>query len=243
MQVLVAIPVFNEARYVARVVSDVRAQGQDVLVVDDGSTDDTPRILRGIGNIDVIRHPENRGYGQSLIDAFAYAAGRGYDWIITIDCDDQHEPERIPEFVNRAALDNVDIISGSRYMTEMPGSTDAPADRRTINRTITRLLNDRLGLALTDAFCGFKAYRAAKVAALPLTVPGYAFPMQFWVQAVRHCLNICELPVPLIYNDPTRHFGGILDDPDSRLNHYLEVFETEMARPSPCKGPRVRCGA
>lgn len=243
MRVLAAIPVFNEARYVAKVVADVLAQNQDVLVVDDGSTDDTPRILRDIGNIDVIRHPENRGYGQSLIDAFGYAANRGYDWIITIDCDDQHEPERIPEFIARARCDNSDIISGSRYMAIMPGSTEAPVDRRSINMHITRLLNERLGLSLTDAFCGFKAYRAEKVAALPLTVPGYAFPMQFWVQAVRHCLRICELPVPLIYNDPTRHFGGILDDPDSRLSHYLEVFESEMAKPSPCKIDRVRCGA
>lgn len=243
MRVLVAIPVFNEARYVARVVADVLAQRQDVLVIDDGSTDATPQILRDIGEIDVLRHPENRGYGQSMIDAFTYSADHGYDWVITIDCDDQHEPERIPEFIERARRDDIDIISGSRYMAELPGSTDAPADRRSINMHITHLLNARLGLQLTDSFCGFKAYRVARVAALPLTVPGYAFPMQFWVQAVRHCLRICEIPVPLIYNDPTRHFGGLLDDPDSRLRHYLDVFEAELAAPHTCAGHRLGCEA
>ncbi len=246
MRVLVAIPVFNEARYVARVVADVMRQGQDVLVIDDGSTDTTPQILRDMDGISLIRHPENRGYGQSLIDAFAHAARCGYDWIITIDCDDQHEPERIPLFIDRARQDDADIISGSRYLTELSDSTDAPEDRRRINMHITKLLNETLGLSLTDAFCGFKAYRVSKTAELPLTVPGYAFPMQFWVQAVRHCLRICELPVPLIYLDPTRHFGGLLDDPEARLSHYLEVFHAELTQPgedSPCDTSRSRCGS
>ena len=65
---------------------------------------------------------------------------------------------------------------------------------------------------------------------LNLTVSGYAFPMQFWPQAAAAGLRIREIPVRLIYNDPNRHFGGQLDDPENRLNHYLSVFEDEMAR-------------
>lgn len=229
MRVLVAVPVFNEEPYVAGVVREVRRYCDDVLVIDDGSTDGTASILNGIDGISVIRHPENRGYGQSLIDAFAYAHRHGYDWVITIDCDEQHEPRQIPEFIARAAQDDADIISGSRYLTTLPGNTDAPSDRREINKTITAIINDRLGLQLTDTFCGFKAYRVNAMARMNLTVVGYAFPMQFWVQAVMTCARICELAVPLIYIDPTRHFGGILDDPQSRLAHYLEVFENEMA--------------
>lgn len=230
MRVLVAVPVFNEARHVARVLSQVQEQARDVLVVDDGSTDQTPQILAGLKGIHIIRHPENRGYGQSLIDAFAHAQRRAYDWIITLDCDDQHEPQRIPEFVRRAAVDDVDVVSGSRYLTALKGNTSAPADRRRINQKITRMLNEALGLKLTDAFCGFKAYRVKAMSRLSLTVPGYAFPMQFWVQVVHHRLRVQELAVPLIYLDPTRHFGGTLDDPDSRLQHYLDVFHHEMVR-------------
>ena len=89
-------------------------------------------------------------------------------------------------------------------------------------------LNRRLGLNITDAFCGFKAYRVAALRDLHITVPGYAMPMQFWVQAARAGLRVRELPVRLIYNDPTRHFGGLLDDPAIRLQHYLEVLETEL---------------
>lgn len=243
MRTLAAIPVFNEERYVARVVADVQRQLRDVLVIDDGSTDATPQILRDIGNIHRITHPENRGYGQSLIDAFAFARRHAFDWIITLDCDDQHEPDRIPGFIARAAQDDADIISGSRYLQDFSDSTAAPEDRRRINMRITAFLNESLGLSLTDAFCGFKAYRVSKVAALPLTVPGYAFPMQFWVQAVRHCHRIVELPVPLIYNDPTRHFGGLLDDPDSRLSHYFEVFQAEYDKPSSCNPKPRHCGS
>ena len=242
MKTLVAIPVFNEAKYLPDVLKQVRRRADHVLVVDDGSTDATQDILARQSGIHVIRHPENRGYGQSLIDAFAFASAEGFDWVITIDCDEQHEPERIPDFLVRIEQDDADIISGSRYLMTMPGSTDAPDDRRRINQTITRLLNDRLGLTLTDSFCGFKAHRVSAMDRLCLTVPGYAFPLQFWVQAWRAGLRISEMAVALIYNDPTRHFGGRLDDPESRLTHYLEVFEREMARTrKSCGWDAVKC--
>src|SRR6185503_15207738 len=111
----------------------------------------------------------------------------------------------------RAARDDMDIVSGSRYLTEMPENTVPPQDRRFINYQITKMLNEELGLSLTDSFCGFKAYRVSAMARLPLTETGYAFPLQFWVQAVRQGLRICELAVPLIYVDPKRAFGGSLD--------------------------------
>ena len=229
MNALIALPVFNEEKFVGDVLSRVRSLTANVLVVDDGSTDATPRILADTPGIEVIRHARNQGYGQSLIDAFDYGHRHGYDWIVTMDCDDQHEPARIPAFLERAARGDVDIVSGSRYLEGFPGNTAAPQDRRRINRHITQLLNETLDLSLTDAFCGFKAMRLSAAARMSLSVTGYAFPLQFWVQARALGLGVCELPVHLIYNDPNRHFGGDLDDPEARLRHYLQVFETELA--------------
>ncbi len=228
MKFLVALPVFNEDRYVRGVLGQILQLDHDVLVVDDGSTDETPTILREFPQVRVVRHPENRGYGQSLIDAFRYAQVHGYDWIITIDCDEQHEPRLIPDFVEQAEQDDADVISGSRYLRPLPGNTPAPGDRRRINEQITALMRERLGLPLTDSFCGFKAYRVSAISRLRLTIPGYAFPMQFWAQAWHHGLRVRELAVPLVYVDPNRHFGGLLDDPDARMQHYLSVFEDEM---------------
>jgi dolichol-phosphate mannosyltransferase len=110
------------------------------------------------------------------------------------------------------------------------GADSPPPDRRSINMRITEEINRRLRLGLTDSFCGFKAYRVSRIAEMPLTEDGYAFPMQFWVQAVALGLRVEEIPVKLIYNDPNRSFGGPLNDPTTRLRHYCSVFEHEITR-------------
>jgi len=227
---LVAVPVFNEGKYVSQVLSRVHAYCADVLVIDDGSTDDTANILSDLGHRRLIQHPRNLGYGRSLADAFDYAAQQRFDWLITIDCDEQHEPAFIPQFMDLARTTDVDLISGSRYLDTFKDNNTPPADRRVINARITTMLNERLGLSITDSFCGFKAYRVSALARMVITEPGYAMPLQFWVQAAGLDFRIAELPVPLIYNDPNRHFGGDLDDPAVRFDHYLAVFESELTR-------------
>ncbi|MEO1009002.1 MAG: glycosyltransferase family 2 protein [Planctomycetota bacterium] len=229
MRTLLAIPVYNEEKYLRRVLSRVLERVPDVLVIDDGSQDATPTMLAE-HPVEVIRHAHNRGYGNSLLDAFRWAAVDGFDWVITMDCDEQHEPAAIPDFLRAIERDDLDVISGSRYLDAHPENDAPPADRRAINLTITEELNRRLGLSLTDAFCGFKAYRVSALQRLTLDVSGYAFPMQFWVQAVAAGLRIGEVPVRLIYNDATRSFGGPLDDRDHRLAHYREVLHAELER-------------
>ncbi len=228
MRYLVAIPIFNEAASLMTVIRLVQRYAPDILVIDDGSTDETPRLLQSERGIYQIRHVDNRGYGQSLIDAFSFAVERGYDWLITMDCDEQHDPQRIPAFVQAAARDDADIISGSRYLSPMADDSLPPLDRRVINQKITDLLNELLGLGITDAFCGFKAYRVSALRQFDITVPGYGMPLQLWVQAARQGLRIREIPVRLIYKDPNRHFGGSLDDPDARLLYYYDVLVHEL---------------
>ena len=89
---------------------------------------------------------------------------------------------------------------------------------------MTRFLNQNLGLNLTDTFCGFKAYRTHAIENLNITELGYAMPLQLWVQAVQLGLRISEFPVPLIYLDEERSFGGSLDDSERRLQYYYEVM-------------------
>ena len=228
-RILVAIPIYNESAYIDTVLSEVAQYASHVLVIDDGSTDATPAHLAR-HRVEVIRHAENRGYGRSMQDMFRWATIDRFDWLITMDCDEQHEPSAIPTFIDRINHDEADIISGSRYMQSCPLDDAPPEDRRRINQLLTREINDRLRLQLTDSFCGFKAYRVAALKNLALDVDGYEFPMQFWVQAVAHRLRIEELPVRLIYNDPTRSFGGPLDDQDNRLMIYRETFELECER-------------
>jgi glycosyltransferase involved in cell wall biosynthesis len=224
-RILTALPVYNEANHVAGAIAGALSYCRDVLVVDDGSIDGTSALLAARDDVRLIRHATNQGYGVALRSAFDFAVQSGYDVLVTIDCDGQHQPQLIPTFVERCCRGDVDIVSGSRYLRRFPGDSDPPEERRRINRLITEELNRRLGLSLTDTFCGFKAYRVPVLPRLKLTEPGYAMPLELWVQASRLGLRIVELPVPLIYLDAKRSFGGSLDDAETRLAVYREVLE------------------
>ena len=229
-RILLAIPVFNEVEHLDAVLDEVAHYIDDIVVIDDGSTDGSKVLLARRENICVISHPHNRGYGQTVIDAFHFACGSGYDWVITMDCDLQHEPAKIPDFIAAIEQDDADIISGSRYLAESNCNGCPPPERRKINEQVTEMINQRLGLALTDAFCGFKAHRVKAMVALNLQEAGYAVPLELWTQAAARKLRVREIPINLIYNDPNRHFGGELDDPKTRLAHYRSVFERTLQR-------------
>lgn len=236
---LIVVPVYNEAPSIEKVLTQTlaAAPGVDVLVVDDGSTDESPEILArfaGEARVRVLRHPVNMGYGAALMDGFEYARRHGYQRVVTIDCDEQHDPRLIPGFLELAS--EWDVVSGSRYMSEdVPKVGTVPQDRRRINRIVTQRINELTGYRLTDAFCGFKAYRVEALARLRLSEPGYAFPLQFWIQAARAGLTVIERPVPLIYVPSfERRFGGQLDDAEKRLAYYMEVIETEVTKCSTC---------
>src|SRR5207302_1104799 len=149
MRTLTAIPVYNEAKHVRQVLAEVRRYSRDILVINDGSTDGTAELLAAEPDILRVDHPKNRGYGAALISAFRFALDRDYDVLVTMDCDGQHEPARIPVLLE--AIHDCDIVSGSRYLRDFRQNTVAPQDRRWINQVITQELNERFGLALTDA--------------------------------------------------------------------------------------------
>ncbi len=242
-RILTALPVYNEVNHVTDVLNEVVRNAGDVLVVDDGSTDGTHELLSERHDVTVVRHEQNQGYGAALHTAFKYAIEHQYDVLVTIDCDGQHEPQRIGQLA--AACADADIVSGSRYLDLDDEARQAPADRRRINIQITEELNCSLGFKLTDAFCGFKAYRVEALKKLKLTETGYAMPLELWVQAACHGLKVTELSVPLIYLEEKRSFGGALDDAAKRLTYYHAVIDRAMRA---CREggraslPAFRCG-
>jgi dolichol-phosphate mannosyltransferase len=238
MRVLTAIPVYNEVRHVEGVLHEVRRYCPDVLVVNDGSTDGTDEVLARHPDVRVISHARNRGYGAALISAFAYAQALPIDVLVTMDCDGQHEPARIPVLLE--ALHDCDIVSGSRYLRDFRQDTSAPEDRRHINAQITEELSRRFGLNLTDAFCGFKAYLRDALGKLHITETGWGMPLQLWVQAARAGLRVKEVGVPRLYLDPNRAFGGVLNDASERLAYYRGVIDAAAAE---CRTPCGFAGA
>jgi dolichol-phosphate mannosyltransferase len=223
MRWLTAIPVYNEVNHVRGVLREVRRTSPDILVVNDGSTDATGELLAGEPGLHVITHAENRGYGAALVSAFRYAVEQRYEVLVTMDCDGQHEPARIPVLLE--AIHDADIVSGSRYLRDFRQNTPVPEERLRINRQITQEINERYGFNITDSFCGFKAYRTEAMAKLDITEPGYGMPLQLWVQAARLGLRVKEVGVPRVYLDMKRAFGGALDDADQRLTYYRKVLD------------------
>lgn len=227
---LTVLPVYNEEDTVNEVLDLVVTYAEDILVVDDGSTDGTSELLAKRDDIQTLVHDPNKGYGAALISGFRYAAEHGYKFVVTIDCDGQHEPQRIQDFVSRIEKSGADIVSGSRYLEEFDEDTSAPAERRKINQVITETIDQSMGIKLTDAFCGFKAYRVDALEKLKLTEPGYAMPLELWVQAACFKLKVVEVAVPRIYLDENRSFGEELDNADTRLAYYHEVINAALKR-------------
>lgn len=238
---LTALPVYNEARFIDEVLDEVVKYSDDVLVVDDGSTDGSAEVLAKRKDVIVVHHETNQGYGAALLTAFKYAIDNHYDVLVTIDCDGQHEPQLIRSFVQEYARTGADIISGSRYLQTFNENTEAPSQRKEINRRITATLNERLDFEITDAFCGFKAYKVSSLEKLHITETGYAMPLELWVQAACAKLQIVEVAVPLIYLDENRSFGGKLDDPQTRISYYNSILKQSFERlPQKCSKLRAQ---
>jgi dolichol-phosphate mannosyltransferase len=227
MRTLIAIPVYNEEEHLERVLAEMVRYSPEILAVNDGSTDSSAAILDAHPFVEVHHHDTNEGYGQSLIDAFAIALHRRFDWIVTLDADEQHDPAAIDLFLEEARRCDCDVVSGSRYLPESLRRSPVPEERRAINVLVTEILARVTPYRLTDAFCGFKAYRVAALARLHLTEQGYAMPLQFWIQAARAGLRVREVPITLAYVDPSRKFRGGLDDPLVRFRHYLAILDRE----------------
>ncbi|MBI3600521.1 MAG: glycosyltransferase family 2 protein [Nitrospinae bacterium] len=241
---LIIIPVYNENQYIEKVLKKVRENSDsDILVINDGSTDNSLKIIRslrvkefrgyGVNSstpqlLNLLTHSENQGYGKSLIDGFDFAISQGYEYTVTMDCDEQHEPHLISKFLEE--IKGFDVVSGSRYLKDFPSNNPPPQDRKYINEQITKIINRVTGYNLTDSFCGFKVYRVDSLKKLKLTEWGYGMPLQFWIQAWRNNLNVKEYPIERIYKNMDRSFGKEMDDPEKRLAYYKKIIEIEVAR-------------
>ena len=226
---LIAIPVYNEKQHIRPLIQQVLKYHENILIINDGSTDGTEKILSEFTSIRTFTHKQNEGYGQSILDAFEFAKEINISWIITMDCDFQHQPKTLPQFFKQISIQKADIISGSRYLNNK-NIQKVPKERLRINRNITSILNSLLRINITDAFCGFKAYRVKSLKKLRLTEKGYGLPLQLWIQARQNNLKISEINVPLIYHDSRRDFAGPLELPAFRMQYYKNVIFNELKK-------------
>lgn len=227
---LILIPVYNEQDVIEKVFLEtnlISNSWADLLFVNDGSTDNSKTILNQIKNDypnTLIHHKEkNSGYGSSMIYGFEYSIEKEYEYLITMDCDEQHQPKDLIRF--RDSNSEIDVMSGSRYKEESRSiGIKPPVDRVEINQRITSILNKKYSWKLTDSFCGFKRYKVNALKKNNFTENGYSFPLEFWSYAKYNHLSIEELAVDKIYITDDRSFGEDLDKKRKRFKYYLETF-------------------
>lgn len=199
--VLVAIPAYNEERFIGSVVVQVRLHGYSVLVVDDGSTDRTAAVAAAAGAV-VERHERNLGKTEAINTAFQSARSRGATALVVMDGDSQHSAAEISGLLALIYADQADIVIGSRFLTTSGGRI--PSIRSMGQRGMTLATNLASGTSVTDSQSGFRAFSRRAIEALLFSARGFNVEGEMQFQARDHGLRVVELPITARYDDPPK---------------------------------------
>jgi glycosyltransferase involved in cell wall biosynthesis len=201
------IPAYHEAHHVAEVARRTRAQLEHVLVVDDGSNDETADQAR-VGGAEVIVHSQNRGKGETIRTGLRYWFERGMDYIVLLDADGQHLPEEISHFVDAAGQKpDVKIFIGSR----MNDTTSMPFVRRMVNRYMSRKISRACGQNIPDTQCGFRMLHRDLVPDLLSGADRFDYETEMLLIASRKGYRIDAVPITTVYSDEVSSINPMRD--------------------------------
>jgi glycosyltransferase involved in cell wall biosynthesis len=197
-KVLVVVPAWNEQASIAKVISELKTRGFDVLVVDDGSTDKTSFIARQNGAI-TIRLPFNLGVGGALRCGFKYAVQHGYQAVVQCDADGQHPVDHIELLISTATQGNFHMVIGSRFLND-EGRMDLSLIRRLAMRILSRSASRACKALITDATSGFRVITVPLLDELAEKLPAYYLgdTYEALVSAGRAGYRVREIPAPLM---------------------------------------------
>jgi len=218
VRTVAVLPAYNEADTVGPVIEGTREYVDEVVVVDDGSTDGTAAIAREHGAT-VVEHVFNTGVGGAVRTGYQYAIRNDYDYVLQIDADGQHDPEAIPRLLDRAAEN--DMVIASRYRN---GSfEDYSAVRRVGIRFFTRVVNVLGGVDVTDVTSGFRVYRVDALAKI-LHRSDAHWAVEQTLEAARRDQDIVEVSVEM----PTRETGASQFTLDTFVLYPLRMMDVVL---------------
>ncbi|MGH9172820.1 MAG: glycosyltransferase family 2 protein [Vicinamibacterales bacterium] len=201
---MAVMPAYNAARTLRQTVADIPPESVDeILLVDDGSTDDTVRLAHELG-LSVIVHGENVGYGGNQKTCYRHALDSGAEYVVMIHPDYQYDARLLPVAVEILRLGICDVVLGSRIRTRWEALTGGmPWYKYLANRALTTIENVALGQNLGDFHSGFRAYRREVLETVPFerNSNDFVFDSQFLVQAVHFGFKLGDVPVPVRYFD------------------------------------------
>lgn len=205
MKAIVIIPAFNEAQVIGRVLGGILQQpdlAADVLVIDDGSTDDTSALAQQAGAI-VLKHKINRGQGAAIKTGVEFALQCGYDSAVFFDADGQMNPAEISLFLKKL-VEGYEVVLGSRNLGQ---AVDMPKFKKLIKQIALIFTNFTTGLKLTDTHNGFQAWTADALRKIRLDQDRMAYASQVVNEISRLNLKYTEVPVTIRYTDYSKHKG------------------------------------
>lgn len=200
------IPCYNEAGSIHTVVSQVQRHLPRILVIDDGSTDDTARLAAAAG-AQVLKHPANRGKGAALRTGFHHLSNQGYSWVLTLDGDGQHDARDIPAFLAAAEAGQAHLVIGNRFVQ----AHRIPWLRRHANQWMTRRLAHRAGVPLADSQCGFRLIQLAALAQLSLHCDHFEVESEITLAFARAGHSIAFVPIQVIYHSSRSKIRPVRD--------------------------------
>jgi glycosyltransferase involved in cell wall biosynthesis len=207
-RIAVLIPAYNAAESLQGVIEGIKGYLSSILVVDDGSTDATTAIASAAG-VQIMRHPINRGKGMALRTGFWFLMHQGYQAIITMDADGQHDPSYIPLFIDAYEKGKGDIVIGSRAR-EFHAMSRL---RRFWNKLGVKAVSKLIGTPLTDTQSGYRLIKAEALKGLPLRATGYDIELELLIKACKRGHRVVEIPVTTHYIDGrhSSHFRPVQD--------------------------------
>jgi glycosyltransferase involved in cell wall biosynthesis len=202
----VVIPCFNEGASIAALVAAARKHLPLVLVVDDGSTDDTPVRAQSAGAT-VVRHAQNLGKGAALKTGLCQARKQGFEWAFTLDGDGQHAPDDMPAFLQCAEQTGTLLVVGNR----MHNARAIPWLRRQVNCWMSRQLSRRAGKHLPDSQCGFRLIHLGTWAALPLKTEHFEVESEMLMAFLAAEHPVAFVPIQVIGRGRSSHIHPVAD--------------------------------
>lgn len=206
MRACVILPAFNEADNISKVIREIKKAEIEVIVIDDGSNDSTSSIAEK-EKTHLIRHPIRRGKGASLKDGFDYARSNGYDMIITMDADGQHDPSEIPLFIKKAKETGARVIVGNR----LADPAGMPLTRIFTNWFMSKIISAICRQVIPDTQCGYRLFYREAIDSIDIEARKFEIESELLVKLARKGYRIESLPIKSIYAGGTSQINPLID--------------------------------